>query len=82
MGTRSFVITGTGFATGARVAFVNGTGGQTPRVLNVVRDGSTQLTATLEIRSGGPKKSRLWDVMVTNPDGTTAVGARLLTITP
>jgi thermitase len=82
VGTRSFVITGTGFAAGARVAFVNGTGGQTPRVLTVTRDSSTQLTATVEIRSGGPKKNRLWDVMVTNPDGSSAVGARLLTVTP
>ena len=82
VGTRSFVITGTGFAVGARVTFVNGTGGQTPRVLTVTRDSSTQLTATVDIRSGGPKKNRLWDVMVTNPDGSSAVGARLLTVTP
>ena len=82
VGTRTFVITGTGFAAGARVAFVNGTGGQTPRVLGVTRNSSTQLTATVEIRAGGTKRNRLWDVMVTNPDGTAAVGARLLTITP
>ncbi|HEY3157662.1 MAG TPA: S8 family serine peptidase [Vicinamibacterales bacterium] len=81
-GTRTFVITGTGFAAGARVAFVNGTGGQTPRVLGVTGNSSTQLTATVEIRAGGTKRNRLWDVMVTNPDGATAVGARLLTITP
>jgi len=82
VGTRNFVITGTAFATGARVSFINGTGGQTPRVVNVTRDSSTQLTATVQIRAGGPRKNRLWDVQVTNPDGTTAVGARLLTITP
>jgi len=81
-GTQSFVITGTGFAAGAAVAFVNGTGGQTPRVLSVTRNSSTQLTATVQIRAGGPKKNRLWDVMVTNADGSSAVGARLLTITP
>jgi hypothetical protein len=82
VGTRNFVITGTAFATGARVSFINGTGGQTPRVVSVTRDSSTQLTATVQIRDGGPRKNRLWDVQVTNPDGTTAVGARLLTITP
>ena len=82
VGTRSFLITGTAFAAGARVAFVNGTAGQTPRVVSVTRNSSTQLTATVEIRAGGPKKNRSWDVQVTNPDGTTAVGAHLLTITP
>jgi hypothetical protein len=51
-------------------------------VLTVTRDSSTQLTATVDIRSGGPKKNRLWDVMVTNPDGSSVVGARLLTVTP
>src|SRR6185503_9305049 len=66
----------------ATVAIVNGTAGQTPRVVSVTRNSSTQLTATVEIRAGGPKKNRSWDVQVTNPDGTTAVGAHLLTITP
>ena len=80
-GVVSFTITGTGFASGAGVAFVNGSG-QTPRVLSVQRNSSTQLTATVEIRAGGPKKNRQWDVRVTNPGGTAAVGAHLLTITP
>jgi len=77
----TFVITGTGFAEGASLAFVNGTG-PGPRVLSVTRDSSTRLTAIVEIRSGGPKRNRQWDVQVTNPGGATAVGAGLLTITP
>ena len=81
-GTTPFIITGTSFAAGASVAFVNGTGGKAPRVVSVTRNSSTQLTATVEIRSGGPRKNQTWDVRVTNPDGSTAVGARLLTITP
>ena len=81
-GTKPFIISGTGFANGATVSFANGTGGQTPRVVSVVWNNSTQLTATVEIRSGGPKRNRQWDVVVTNPDGTRATGARLLTITP
>jgi hypothetical protein len=44
-------------------------------------DSSTQLTATVEIRSGGSQKIRRWDVRVTNPDGSSATGAGLLTIT-
>jgi thermitase len=80
-GIRTFVITGTGFAAGASVTFENGSG-PSPRVLNVARDSATQLTATVEIRSGGPRKNRVWDVRVTNPDGSTGLGVRLLTITP
>jgi thermitase len=81
VGTRSYVITGTGFATGARVAFLNGEG-HTPRVVSVRRDSSTQLTAVVEIRAGGARRNRFWDVRVTNPNGTSATGVRLLTITP
>jgi thermitase len=81
-GTKPFIITGTAFAAGARVAFVNGTGGKTPRVVSVTRNSSTQLTARVEIGGGGPRRNQTWDVRVTNPDGSTAVGARLLTITP
>ena len=81
-GTKPFIITGTSFAANASVAFVNGTGGKAPRVVSVTRNSSTELTATVEIRSGGPHKNQTWDVRVTNPDGSTAVGARLLTIAP
>ena len=81
-GTKPFVISGTGFASGARVSFANGTSGQVPRVVSVVWNSSTQLTATVEIRSGGPKKNRQWDVVVTNPGGSSATGVGLLTVTP
>ena len=80
-GTHLFSISGTAFAAGASVAFSNGSG-QTPRVLSVVWNDSTRLTANVEIRSGGPKKNRQWDVVVTNPGGATATGVRLLTVTP
>jgi len=80
-GAVTFVITGTAFAIGANVSFLNGSG-PAPRVLSVTRDSSTQLTARVEIRSGGGKTTRRWDVVVTNPDGTSAVGTGLLTITP
>ena len=81
VGTRDFIITGTGFAPGATVAFANGSG-QAPRVRSVTFNSATQLTARVEIRQGGPKVVRRWDVVVTNPGGATAVGAQLLTITP
>jgi thermitase len=81
VGTRDFVITGTSFSSGAAASFVNGQG-QAPRVLSVTYNSSTQLTARVEIRSGGPKTTRRWDVVVTNPGGASAVGRQLLTITP
>jgi thermitase len=80
-GVQPFVITGTAFVNGARVAFLNG-GGTVPRVLNVTWTSSTQLTASVDIRADKRRRTRVWDVQVTNPDGSTAVGARLLTITP
>ena len=80
-GLGTFVITGTGFADGASVTFATGNG-PAPLVRNVTRDSSTQLTVTVKIRSGGPKRDRRWDVRVANPDGSTGVGAGLLTITP
>ena len=80
-GMTTVAIGGTGFADGASVTFANGSG-PAPRVLSVRLDSSTQLTVNLEIRSGGPRKNRFWDVQVSNPDGTTGVAVRLLTITP
>jgi hypothetical protein len=80
-GRTTFAIIGTGFAEGASVTFANGSG-PAPLVLKVRRDSSTQLTVHAKVRSGGPRKKRFWDVRVTNPDGSTGVGVRLLTITP
>ena len=80
-GRTTLSIIGTGFAEGASLTFENGSG-LAPRVLNVRRDSSTQVTVDAKIRSGGPRKNRFWDVRVTNPDGATGVGVRLLTITP
>jgi hypothetical protein len=74
-------VTGTGFAPGATVGFANGSG-PAPRVLSVTYNSATQLTARVEIRAGGGKSTKQWDVVVTNPGGVSAVGARLLTITP
>jgi hypothetical protein len=36
----------------------------------------------VEIRSAGPPRDRLWDIQVINPDGSSATGVGLLTITP
>ena len=80
-GTVTFIVSGSGFVPGIRLTFEGGDG-PAPRVRQVVRDNSTQLTATVEIRPGGPGRDRLWDVRVTNPDGSTASGTDMLRITP
>jgi thermitase len=80
-GTVTFTISGGGFASGAGVTFANGAG-PSPVVLGVTWVSSTEIRATVEIRSGGPRRDRVWDVQVTNPDGASGLGAGLLTITP
>ena len=72
-------ISGTGFASGAKVTFENGSGpAPTARVLAV---GATSITATVTVKSGGPSGTRYWDVRVTNPDGSTGVLVRGFTVT-
>ena len=80
-GTVTFIVTGAGFGAGITVAFEGGDG-PAPRVRQVTRDSSTQLSATVELRPGGPARDRLWDVRVTNPDRSTSVLADALRITP
>jgi hypothetical protein len=80
-GTVKFIISGTAFVPGATVALAGGDG-PAPRVRQVIWESSTQLSAIIEVRSGGPARDRLWDVRVTNPDGSTSVRVDLLRLTP
>jgi PKD repeat protein len=81
--TNAATITGSGFATGATVTFESGTAGPPPEVADaVVVVDSGEITFTLTTKSGGPKRDRLWDVRVSNPDGSTAVLVQGLVITP
>jgi subtilisin len=80
--TIGVTITGSGFATGAAVAFQNGSG-PAPTASDLrVAGGGTSLTATVTVGSGGPKRPRVWDVRVTNPDGATGVLPAGFTVTP
>jgi hypothetical protein len=64
-------VSGTGFATGASLSFANGSGG-TLTASNVVVVSAPTITARLTAdRSGGPG-TRTWDVVVSNPSGSTA----------
>jgi PKD repeat protein len=75
-------VTGSGFAQGATLSFESGNG-PAPVVtsIEVSADGLT-LTATVEVKSGGPRRDRVWDVRVTNPNGGTGVLSGGFTITP
>jgi len=76
----SVTIEGTGFTAFSTVTFQNGSG-PTPSATDVTLAGD-DLTATVSGSSGGPKRDRIWDLVVTNPGGASAVCAGCLTITP
>jgi hypothetical protein len=74
------VITGTGFLAGAQVTFEGGNG-QTP-TMTVTSISSTQIQGSITAKSGGPRRPRVWNVRVTNSNGTTAVLNGGFTVTP
>lgn len=65
-------IIGSGFVAGAELILENGSG-PTPAVANVVVVDSNTITAGITAKSGGPPRNRIWDVRVTNSDGSTEV---------
>jgi hypothetical protein len=79
--TTDVTVSGTGFVDGATLSFVGGSGPAPTASRVVVVDGDT-LTATIRIKAGGPGKIRRWDVVVTNPDGTSAVLTDGLVVEP
>ncbi|MHC4337040.1 MAG: hypothetical protein ACYSTG_03695, partial [Planctomycetota bacterium] len=81
-GTSSNVtVTGGNFAPGATLGFENGQG-PAPSVSNLVVVDADTITATVTVRSGGPRRNRDWDVVVTNPDGQSGRLDGAFTVTP
>jgi VCBS repeat-containing protein len=80
--TINVTIIGLSFVAGAKVTFENGSG-PAPAAANIVVaiDGKS-LTASITAKSGGPKRDRVWDMRVTNPDDSSAVLAAGFTVTP
>jgi beta-lactam-binding protein with PASTA domain len=78
--TLDATISGTGFANDAQVSFTNGTG-PAPRVTSLTFVDSTTLSVTIQIRSGGPKRTRVWDVTVLS-GGSSATLVNGFTIVP
>jgi hypothetical protein len=74
------VIMGTGFVGGAVVTFEGGTG-QAP-TMSVTSVSSTEIQGSITTKSGGPRRNRVWNVRVTNTNGTTGVLNGGFTVTP
>jgi hypothetical protein len=75
--TIAATITGTGFTNGSVLDLINGGGPM--KISDVVVVDSTTITATIEAKSGGPKRNRIWDVIVTD-NGITAILPDVLTV--
>ena len=66
---------------GATVTFINGSG-PAPKASSIMVQGATTILATITAGSGGPKKLRVWDVQVTNPDSSFGVLVGGFTVNP
>ncbi len=75
------IISGARFQAGAEVSFENGTG-PAPAASSVVVVDDTTITATITAKSAGPPRNRVWDVRVSNPDGSAGVLVDGFTVTP
>jgi hypothetical protein len=71
-------ISGSGFQDGCVVTFENGSGPAPVASVNSVSDTSMDVTVT--IKAGGPKSGSVWDVRVTNPDGSSGVKHAAFTV--
>ena len=72
-------ITGSGFDA-ATVAFTGGSGPTPSASIDSVVDG--QIIATVTVKRGGPSRVRVWDVVVTNFDGSSVTVSGGFTVTP
>jgi hypothetical protein len=70
--TVQVTVTGTGFQPGATLSFANGPG-PAPTVSGTSVASTTTLNASVSVSKSGPKGSRVWDVVVTNPGGQSGV---------
>jgi hypothetical protein len=72
-------VTGSGFQPGVTLTFANGSGA-TPTATNLVVLDAGILSASVSVKKRGPKGARVWDVVVTHPDGRTATFAGGFTV--
>lgn len=79
--TVSAIIMGSGFTHGATVTFENGYG-PPPTALGVAANGSSTLLVKITTGRSTPAIATVWDVRVTNPDGSSAVLPEAFTVRP
>jgi hypothetical protein len=80
-GRHTIEIRGTGFGVGMVLSFENGKG-RSPRVESLELVDATTLEARIHVSRKGPKRDRLWDVVLTAPDGVRVSLPRALRVTP
>lgn len=78
--TVAVTVSGTGFEQGATLNAQNGSG-PAPTVSGVVVLDANTITANITAKDGGPRRNRIWDMVVTNPGGGSALCAGCLTVT-
>jgi hypothetical protein len=76
----SLTISGTGFTAASTVTF-EGASGTAPQVTNLSMVNSTTLSATVNVMSSG-SGTQVWDIRVTNPDGSSFVLPHAFTVNP
>jgi len=79
--TITMTITGSGFQNGVVVTFEGGQGPPQEVLATQVVDTNT-IVVTMTARNEGSFGTQVWDVRVTNPDGSTTVLADAFTVTP
>jgi hypothetical protein len=80
-GRHTIEIRGTGFGVGMVLSFENGKG-RSPRVESLELVDATTLEARIHVSRKGPKRDRLFDVVLTAPDGVRVSLPRALRVTP
>jgi cell division septation protein DedD len=79
--TVTMTIVGSGFQTGAVVAFEGGQGAP-QEILAVQVVNPTTIVITMTAHNDGAQGAQVWDVRVTNPDNSTVVLAEAFTVVP
>jgi hypothetical protein len=78
--TGTLTVTGLNFAPGASLSFTNGLS-FAPSVNSVTVVSTTSIQASVTTPSNGPKRNRTFDVVVTNPDGSSGTLGGGFTVT-
>ncbi|MFN2250442.1 MAG: PKD domain-containing protein [Anaerolineae bacterium] len=79
-GSIAATISGSGFQPGATVTFANGSGPAPTAGSVVVAGDGNSISLTISVSAGGPKGTRVWDVVVTNTDAGTDTLANGFTV--